>query len=326
MFRVKKLFAIIIFIILTVTVVFSAAYAQKTPAIDLTISPTVLELVATPGDTLTQKFRVRNNGSQATTLGITVDKLTVQDGQITPTNPTPADDFMSWISFDKKTFSANPKEWTDVSITLTIPKSAAFGYYYALRIEPITATESANTPAAKLIGQIVLPVLLTVRSPGAKSEVQLLNFQTPSLVEYLPAVFSVTIKNTGNVHVKPRGNIFIQGPGNVDLGTLDINPTFGIVLPGATRTFQSTWDDGFLVQEPVIEDDGAVKTDTAGKPVTHLVINWDKLTHFRIGKYSASALVVYDNGKRDVPLEQTVTFWVFPYKLIGAIVVSLLVI
>jgi hypothetical protein len=43
----------------------------------------------------------------------------------------------------------------------------------------------------------------------------------------------------------------------------------------------------FLVREPVIQD-GQVKLDKNGKPVENLSINWNKLTSFRIGKYTAN--------------------------------------
>ena len=44
-----------------------------------------------------------------------------------------------------------------------------------------------------------------------------------------------------------------------------------------------------------------------------------------VGKYTANLLLIFDNGQRDVPLESTITFWVFPWKAIIAIVLFILV-
>ena len=33
-------------------------------------------------------------------------------------------------------------------------------------------------------------------------------------------------------------------------------------------------------------------------------------------KYQAKLLLVYDDGKRDIPLEGTVEFWVVPWRLV----------
>ena len=87
------------------------------------------------------------------------------------------------------------------------------------------------------------------------------------------------------------------------------------IIPQTNRNFTSSWADGFIVIEPVIED-GQVKTDANGKIIKKLIINWDKLTSFRIGKYTANLLLVYDNGTRDVPMEANLSFWVIPYKII----------
>ncbi len=314
-------------VLLSFSILQATAFAQSQPGFNLTISPTFLDLMANPGDVLKQKFRVRNNTNDPIVLSIVVDKLDphARNGEVIPVAPQPNDTFTSWISFDTATPTAKPKEWVDVPFTITVPKTAAFGYYYALRIGPSKTNSGQNGPGAKLIGQIVLPVLLNVASPDAKSELRLVSFTPTSFFnEYLPVTFKVQLQNTGNVHIKPSGNIFIRLAGN-DNAVLSMNKEGGIILPGSTRTYETNWLDGFFVKETVLED-GSPKVDKNGHIMTHLVINWNQLTRFRIGKYTASALVVYDNGKRDVPLEATTTFWVFPYTLVlGTFGVLLLV-
>lgn len=236
-----------------------------------------------------------------------------KNGQIVPVSPKPNDTTISWLSFDKTEFSTNAKEWTTIPFTITIPKTAAFGYYFALRIGQSQTSGNQNGATTKLLGQIVLPILLTVASPNAKANLQLVGFTTSSyLNEYLPVTFTMTLKNTGNIHLKPAGNVFIQiGSSQQDQAVLDINPDGGTILPGQTRTFTTRWTDGFLVEKPLPDN----------PTQTQLVVNWDRLTHFRIGKYTASLLAVYDNGKRDVPIEATTTFWVLPWKvLIGGMI------
>ncbi|SRR5258708_38303110 len=109
------------------------------------------------------------------------------------------------------------------------------------------------------------------------------------------------------------------------MAILDVNAVQGNILPGGTRTFTTSWDDGFFVQEPVMED-GNIKLDNNHKPITHLAIRWNNLTHFRIGKYTANLLLIYDNGKRDIPMETTTTFWVFPYTIISIGTICLIII
>lgn len=303
-----------------------AAFAQQ-KGIDITVSPSVLDVTASPGDTVKQKFRIRNNINSPVQLAITVDKLTAdQNGQILPVKGTEKDTYLSWISFDTASFSAKPQEWTEVTATITIPKDAAFGYYYAIHISQVKDSQVQNN-TTNLLGEVIVPFLVTVKSANAKAELSLVSFKSNTfLSEYLPVSFSVTVKNTGNVLLRPRGNIFIQtGPSEKDAALLDVNEANGAILPGAIRTFTSSWNDGFFVLDTVKEN-GSAKLDKNGKPVTSLTINWDRLTHFRIGKYTAHLLLVYDNGKRDVPLESNTNFWVVPYTILGGVIVGIFII
>ncbi len=327
-----KLLQKCLFVLLLITgfsVIFApASFAQTKDGLDITISPSVLELSGNPGDVLQQKFRIRNNSSSPEELSINIGKLEAhsETGQVVPIQTQPGDTVPSWMSFESPTFTALPKEWKDVSFQIAIPKDAAFGYAFAIRISQLPNKEQPDTVSAKLVGELVLPVLLNVRSEGSKAELKLLSFKPDNVItEYMPTTFNIKLANTGNVYIKPQGDIFIRSSQGSDEATIDINANSGAILPGGTRTFPVEWSDGFLVREPVMED-GSPVVDAKGKPQTHLKINWNKVTSFRIGKYTATALVVYDNGERDVSLESTTDFWIIPYRLIGGILVSVILI
>ena len=65
--------------------------------------------------------------------------------------------------------------------------------------------------------------------------------------------------------------------------------------------------------------------DRNGNIETSVKFDTDKpLSKFRIGSYTASLLAVYDNGKRDVPLEAHLSFWVFPWKIIVGVLIIII--
>jgi hypothetical protein len=305
----------------------SQAFAQNNSGLNLTISPIILELSGAPGKKIEGKFRIRNNASEPLELSIKVDALDAkgEEGRVVPASPRAGDVHISWLTFDHKSFTAKPQEWTDVKYTLDIPKEAAFAYYYALRISQNRAAVKEKTTTT-VLGEVVIPILLQVQREGAKREAKLLDFTPKAFIsEYLPVSFTANVENTGNVHLKPRGNIFIRGGSEKDLGIIEVNPGLGNVLPGSKRLFESTWTDGFLVQEPMIED-GIAKLDKDGKPLTRIKINWDKITSFRLGKYTAKLVLVYDDGKHDVVLESSKEFWVIPYTAIGITLAGLIIV
>ena len=323
---IKKLSLSLALLILVAVIVRVGNVSAQTAGnnLNLTISPSLLDLTTTPGGKLQERIRVRNNSTSPLNLSVQVSKLTVgDDGQPTPAQPSDTDSFLSWLKFDNQKFTAQPNEWTDVNFTITTPPDSAYGYYYLLRISPDLSAAS-TTNSATVQGELAVPILLTVQKDGAIAQAKLLDFKTDNFIsQYLPVNFSVKMANSGNIHIRPKGNIFISGQGVKQLGTIDVNFEEGTIIPGATRTFQASWDDGFLVRQPVMEN-GTAKIEN-GKPVTKLAVNWDKLTHFRIGPYTANLVMVFDDGKRDVVLEKAVTFWVIPYKIIAGIIVTVVI-
>lgn len=304
----------------------SHAFAQATP-LNLTAYPSTFDVTTKPGSSVQERFRIRNNADTTMNLSISLKKLVPDEqGSVTIADFGKNDSYQNWISFDKTTLLARPQEWTDISFTVAVPQDTAFGYYYVIYISPTGQTTNTTGAHAALNGSLAIPVLLTVAKPGAKANLQLVSFSTTQpFYEYMPANFSITFENKGNVLIRPQGNVFV-GSGTKDEGILTFNLSNGAVLPGEKRMYSASWDDGFMTQEPIMQD-GSIKRDSAGNPVTHLTIHWDHLTSFRIGKYTAHLLAVYNDGTRDVPIEATATFWIFPWKIIlGTLVGIILVI
>jgi hypothetical protein len=299
------------------------ANAQAPASFDLTVSPVFFDLSANPGDNLTNKIRVRNNTQEDAVITIGLKKFTSDsNGDLTLSDLN--DNTISWIKFKSNTFVAKTNEWVDVPFEVSIPKDAAFGYYWAVTLSE-TANGTTTKTGTQLTGVSAIPILLDVKKQGAKAEGKIVEFKTSSYInEYLPVDFTVRVQNTGNIHIRPQGNIFLRGGGDKDLAILNVNNAQGAIIPNGQRSFIEEWSDGFLVREPIVVD-GQAKLDKNGKPEQKLTINWDKLTSFRIGKYTADVILVFDNGTRDVSMEAKTDFWVFPYKIIGGILISLII-
>jgi hypothetical protein len=62
-------------------------------------------------------------------------------------------------------------------------------------------------------------------------------------------------------------------------------------------------------------EDGQVKLDKNGKPESSLKFRFDKILDLRIGRYTATALVVLSTNTKDIPFEMQTSFWVFPWKV-----------
>ncbi len=285
--------------------------------LNLTISPATLLLDTKPGNPVNTSFQVFNNSTETEYLKI--DLLTF-GANATGDEPVIkpfelGDDSESWLTFDNKNITVQPKTWKTVHVTFSPPESAALSYYYSIVISRQTS-QTIKEGETNVVGAPALLLLATVQSPYAKQELQLKSFKTTKKIfEFLPVEFELTIQNTGNVHLAPVGNIFIDSSREKDVGLIQINRTNGLILPGSTRTYTLRWEDGF----PVFADkqvDGSIVTDSAGNPKKELKWDFSKANFFRFGKYTAHLLFIFDNGERDVPTEAKLSFWVLPYRIL----------
>lgn len=291
---------------------------QAPPAgINLTLSPTFLNLTTDPGKKIDSQFRVRNNSNFTEDLRVRLAKFEmINDGQPTLLNVTEKDTFVSWVELPEEEFSISPNETKTVKFSINPPEGASLGYYYAFVIER-KKERSGDGQTAVVSGSPALLTLLEVRSPNAKPEIQIVDFKTDKpWYEYLPTEFIVKVKNSGNVHIVPSGNIFIDQGNNKDIAILSANQSRGNILPQTEREYTAVWDDGFAVRVPK-EENGQVVRNANGEIEYRVNYDFQKADKFRIGKYTANLLLVYYNGERDVPLEATVSFWIIPWKIIG---------
>jgi len=291
----------------------SGSSAPQSP-FNVTISPDAENLVVQPGGSVSETIQVRNNGLQTENLKATVMTFGTsgQNGVPQLIEPTPNDDFIHWLSTPTPTFVAEPNVWQSFKVTINPPKTAAFGYYYAIVFSQ--ANQQASTHGNTLEGQVVSLILLDVKAPGEKRQASLTEFSTPNkLIEFLPENFIVRVHNTGNVHVAPRGNIFIYRNNNL-IGLIQVNIAEGNILPGGYRVYTAQWTDGTPAYVLKRVND-----------TTYL--NWNNFSFgkLRYGQYSAKLELIYNNGESDVPLMAQLSFWVMPWRIIAVLVFVLIV-
>ena len=290
---------------------------NPTGALNLTTSPLPISLTAKPGESVSTDIRIRNDGTATEQIKTSVLTFGASGESGTPQliTPTPSDTFINWASFSPSTFSDPPNTWETVHMTIKLPKSAAFGYYYAVVFSRANQATPSGTNQANLSGAIAVLVLLDADVPGAKRSVQVVSFTADhALYEFLPASFTVRLHNDGNVHVAPIGNIFIT-KGGKNLALLNLNLAGGNILPNTNRVFTTAWSDGYPSYQTKVQD-GKVVLDAKDNPESSLTWGTFNLSKIRFGRYTAHMVMAYNDGTRDVPIEATLEFWVVPWRLI----------
>ena len=298
----------------------SALHAIPNDDFSIEVSPAVLAATVKPGMQTNLELRVRNAGKNTENLKIETRSFT-QDrstGEISVSSTAPSD-LGQWVSYGSPAFSIKPGEWFTQNVHVNLPKEAGFSYPFVMVIS--RADEKTATEGGRLIkGSVAVFALINVDKPGASRAVDVEGLKTSqSVYEFLPATIELRLHNRGNSIVQPYGNIYLQRNGNDQspISVLPLNKDRGYILPDRTRQFEVSWQDSFPYYKSVVKD---------GKETKELVWNWDMVSHFRIGHYTAKVVAVYNDGVRDVPVLAEVGFWVIPWRILaGGLVILTLI-
>lgn len=330
----------------------SAPAGRPSTPLQLTTSPLPVTLTASPGQTISTEIKVKQSSGGTEELQTTLLKFGAYGVNGTPALSArgPNDTYFDWVTFDKPTFEAPNNVWQQVKMTITIPKTAAFEYNYAVEFSRVGDTLYPGGNSEAIAGGSAVLVLLNVQAPGMNRSLQLQSFSVEhSLVEFVPTTFDVNFNNNGNVFVEPVGDIFIT-QGNTQVGVIELNDEQGNILAHTNRLYKVEWTDGWPFYEPSTKN-GKEVLDRDGKP--EQTLSWglpsanginngidasttnasmskestNPLSRFRFGEYTARLVAVYtDDYGRDVPVTSQITFWVIPWRiLLGFLAIVLLI-
>ncbi|MDL2341801.1 MAG: hypothetical protein QFB87_01845 [Patescibacteria group bacterium] len=309
----------VLIISLLLPAVTSAASTTSLPdaGLSLEVSPSPIVLTIKPGESKSVDVKIFNAGSAAENLKIGLQNFSINKSNSTVTLQKGVPPEVSdWVKFSLANFSIKSGERITETVTIKVPASAGFSYNFAMVISRQTPPKAVAGQSA-VVGSVAIFTLLNIDRPDAVRKLVVDSLTTDKhYYEYLPATLKLKLRNDGNSLLLPGGNAYIQRKGTsaTPISVLAVNPGNLYLLPGITREYQFTWKDGLPAY---------VTSQTAINvaPERHLEWNW-RNSHFRIGKYVAKVVIVYDNGRRDVPVETEVSFWVLPWKLLLGITVG----
>ena len=299
-------FKIILLFFTTLTFTFSLltfnlrqASAQN---LSLSISPPLLEVLIKPGKSITQVFKLINNG-EATVA-------TVHLAEYTESGVKEFSDFIpeNWISLLNtdivfgKPFLLGKGDARQLILRINPPRTTAEQDYYRV----LLITTSPNPPneyTQSHVSQTIGAILLTsVTATGMlEKKAQIATFSLPKFLDSFSQLHvTIDVKNNGKTTFRPLGKISLTGP--VGRGDFIITPQ--VYLAGQVRTVK-------------VDNESA----SLSTPFTL------SLSGFFIGKYTVGIDFTLDEGTTRV--SDTKTFYAFPWKgsiiLLGLLFLLILV-
>jgi hypothetical protein len=278
-----------------------AVRAQNQQVLPLTVIPPKQEVLINPGERFSTSVKFLNQGDSPVTGALSVLDFIVEDDKGTPvfldnpkvvgTTEIPAKySAAKWITVPQNSLTIEGKGNVSVPITISVPASAApGGRYAAVLFQPAGSLTLGNPESAQETPiAIRLASLIYIRVAGAISEsASVTKFEGPTFLEYGPTTITTQILNQGNYHISPQGAVSLKNIFGQVVAKSNLDAKN--IFPGTSRIY----------------------TNELGQKLM-------------IGRFTASLNATYGDAGR--LLTSTFVMWVFPWKIILAILLAFIII
>lgn len=271
-------------------------FAQR--ALTLSVTPTLFEMSASPGQEWRSSVKVINSNPYDLTVYASAVNFAPQGeagrGKLLPVFEamTEGTTLGEWIDLSSEPITIPRETSYEVPFTVTVPEEAAPGGHFAAILVGTQPPKSDDVVAVRT-SQVVTSLFFVriageVIENGSIREFRAIDgFQTAPAAE-----FELRFENEGNVHLQPQGDITIYNMWGEERGVIPINhqTNFGNVLPESIRKFSFTWEGERSFTE--------------------------------VGRFRAVATLAYGEDDRQFTTRSTV-FWVVPVKEVAVTLLAL---
>lgn len=274
----------------------SVSFAQN--AVSFTVSPTIFDMTANPGQVWNSTIRVINANPYDLMVYMDVVNFKPQGESGVPVfSPSSAEDriqanFAAWISTTPEL--TLPAETTiELPIQISVPADAEPGGHFAAVLIGTKPPEKTDNETKVETSQVISSLLFLRVSGDIREEATVRSFRSLDYFLNRPeTTFELRIENTGNVHVQPQGDIKIYNMWGQERGVIPVNKQslFGNVLSDSVRKYNFEWKGEWSLAD--------------------------------IGRYTVEATLTYGTNARQ-SLTADASFWVVPWKILLVTIVSL---
>lgn len=262
-------------------------YAQTS---SLTVIPPRLELTSDPGKVIQTQVQLKNETDSTLYYAVRVDNFIVSDEQGTPI-PIPDTitsrwGLKAWIKAPT-IIPIDPHTLANVRLSITVPKNALPGGHYALiSYQPNPdSTPRDLSQTGSLIGQRAGTIIYLLVNGPINQNASIKEFKVPKFNETGPIDFTGIIQNDSDIHINAKGSLIISNILGQEIVRLPVET--GNIFPSALRAFKVTWPQ-----------------------------KWG------YGRYTATLDLAY--GTAGGVLSATLTFWLFPIRLVIYILIIII--
>jgi hypothetical protein len=284
--RVYRWSSEIIFASVVLAVLFCIPQFVHAQESGIKLIPASIEKLANPGDVLNEEVKITNvSGEDKEYFIYKRDIIGVEDGGVPLFAEEGAEktgfEITEWVSITPEPITVKANETVTLPITITVPQNASPGSHFGgvfVSLEP---------PKMRQMGAGVgyeVATILSIRINGdVIDDARVRSFSTDKLFYSTKNVnFAAKIENQGNILIRPRGPLEIKSMLGGDPTVIPINEDLAGVFPRTVRELTFSWNDEGI----------------------------------GFGRYEAILALSYDGEGGQKTIDASVTFWVFPIKVV----------
>jgi len=263
---------------------------------DFPIGPTQFEIVVDRGDIITKQIQIDNRKGEKWKFMVEVEDFegsleNPRENVILRGSESGKYGAKDWVTPEMMEFETDHGDRLFMDVTIKIPENADAGDHYAsVLISALPREDDID----EIQGQNIritsrAGILFFIRVKGAiKEEGKVKSFESDrKWYEKTPVIFRTIFENTGSVRLRPYGSIIIKNMLGESISGVEVVP-FNVLRDSTRSMTESFESDSFL-----------------------------------IGKYTATLKM--NRGYGDIVDEESVSFWIIPWKIILVAIVSLIV-
>lgn len=224
-----------------------------------TISPPTVQVSLNPGESTEGKLKIINDGSTSLNFNTDIKDFIVEDNEGTPkilpenslSNKYSA---ASWIGIYPTQVYVSPKQKTEFTYYIQVPRDARPGGHYAtVMYTPTTTVGDDSSSGAAVNTSVGSLFYINVKGPVTE-KATISNFTTKKLWEMGPATITHQVLNVSDTHIKPTGTITLK---NMLGKTSDVKKIDEFnIFPGAGRNYKTEVGKKFMLGYYTVEFNG----------------------------------------------------------------------
>ncbi len=301
--KLKKYNAILLLPIIILFTSVSSLFAQANLSIG--VAPTSKTLKMQSGEVYSDEIVFWNLSQEGDTYRVYISGFQQIENQPgTAIILTPEDDAIApysaskWITVEKDTIYLEPNKNTKLKYTIEVPEDATKGEFNAEIFLISESDVQQNITAAFANLAAGTPFLIQIGDDFIENA-ELLRFVTDKKTyEKIEVNFLTKIKNLGDTHITPTGEIIIENIFRQEVARVPFNKNNQSLLRDNIGNYEDYWD-----QSSYLSPNKAIA----------------------LGPMKAKLLVTYRTFQPGFAvLNGETTFWIIPWKIIIAILLTLL--